>query len=353
MDFQPDYRHMLCVLSNHRPDRLPIYEHVISPVIMEKILGISFAELQNGDDEDLKEFFSQYCRFYKQTGYDTVSFSIDFTSILPGHGAIRGGKPGPIQTRQDFEKYPWDQLPAIFWQSAERKFEMLGKCLPEGMKAIGGIGNGVFEISEDLAGLEYLSYMLVDNPPLVADLYRKIGDLMLQMWEAFLCRFGRYYAVCRFGDDLGFKTGTLVSPSTIKEYIIPQYRRIIPSIHSTGKPFLWHSCGNIFEVMDAVIETGIDAKHSNEDAIAPFDRWISLYGERIALLGGIDINLLCQGSPSEIAARTFEDGLRFRSQAKGYALGSGNSIPDYVPVEGYLAMLEGARKIREYEQTTS
>lgn len=353
MTFQPDYRHMLSVLSNRKPARLPIYEHVISPLIMEKVLGISFADLQNGDDKDLKEFFTQYCRFYKEAGYDTVSFAVDFTSILPGHGAIRASKPGPIQTRQDFEKYPWDRLSALFWQSTERKFEMLGKCLPESMKAIGGIGNGIFEISEDLVGLEYLSYMLVDDPLLVADLYRKIADVMLQMWEDFLRRFGQYYAICRFGDDLGFKTGTLVAPATLKKYVIPQYHRIIPFIHNAGKPFLWHSCGNIFEVMDAMIETGIDAKHSNEDAIAPFDKWIDLYSDRIALLGGIDVNLLCQGSPDEITARTFEDGLRFRKRAKGFALGSGNSIPDYVPVDGYLAMLAGARKIREHERAAS
>jgi uroporphyrinogen decarboxylase len=35
--------------------------------------------------------------------------------------------------------------------------------------------------------------------------------------------------------------------------------------------------------------------------------------------------------------------------AKGYALGSGNSIPDYVPVDGYLAMIEAARRVRKDE----
>jgi uroporphyrinogen decarboxylase len=141
----------------------------------------------------------------------------------------------------------------------------------------------------------------------------------------------------------------LVAPRTIREHIIPQYKRVVDLVHNSGRPFLWHSCGNIFCIMDDIIDISIDAKHSNEDVIAPYDEWISLYGDRIGLLGGIDVDLLCQKTPEEILDRVVELGHRFRSQAWGYALGSGNSIPDYVPVEGYLAMIKAAQQIRRNE----
>ena len=102
--------------------------------------------------------------------------------------------------------------------------------------------------------------------------------------------------------------------------------------------------------MDDVIALGINAKHSNEDVIAPYDQWISLYGDRIGLLGGIDVDTLCQKSPAEIREEVVDKGQRFRALANGYALGSGNSIPDYVPVEGYLAMVEAAQQIRASEE---
>ena len=101
--------------------------------------------------------------------------------------------------------------------------------------------------------------------------------------------------------------------------------------------------------MDEVIELRIDAKHSNEDVIAPFDEWIALYGDRIGLLGGIDMDRLCREKPDEITRIVVEHGRRFRSLTKGYALGSGNSIPDFMPVEGYLAMIEGVKKLRNEE----
>jgi len=350
MPFQPDFRHMLDVLNNKRPARLPLYEHKISPaVIMEQILGVQFVELEQGNDDDLKEFFTQYCRFYQEMTYDTVSFEVTISRSLPDHGAIYGSRPGPIQNRADFEKYPWSEITHRYWQAAARKFEMLEECLPTGMKAVGGPGNGVFELSEDLVGFQYLAYMMVDDPELFADLYRRIGDLMLEIWTEFLERYGDQFAICRFGDDLGFKTSTLVAPGIIRDHIIPQYRRVINLIRQAGRPFLWHSCGKIFSVMDDMIELGINAKHSNEDTIAPFDEWIERYGHRIGLLGGIDVDILCQRTPDEIFADVVEKGQRFRRRAKGYALGSGNSIPDYVPVEGYLAMIRAARQIRKNE----
>ncbi len=347
MVFEPDYTFIAQVMANKKPARLPIYEHIISDRIMERILDVKFAGLYDGSVSDLEEYFEHYCEFFRRMTYDTVSFEAGIAEILPGHGAIYGGKAGPIQNRDDFEKYPWDELPQLFWSKYERDFVALAHSLPPGMKAVGGIGYGVFEVSEDLVGYERLSYMQVDDPELFARLYRKIGDLMSCLWAEFIRRHADSFVVCRMGDDLGYKTGLLVAPETIREHIIPQYHRIIKIVHDAGKPFLWHSCGKIFEVMDDFIAAGINAKHSNEDVIAPFGQWIESYSGRIALLGGIDMDLLCQSAPDDVRRIVVERGRRFRGQANGYALGSGNSIPDYVPLEGYLALIDGARELRE------
>ena len=347
--FQNDYRCILDVLANRRPTRLPIYEHVIDPTIMEKVLDERFAGLLDGDDADLAEYFRHFCRFFQEMTYDTVSFEVGLVPALPGHGAIFGGRAGPIQNRADFERYPWEQIPEMYWRNADRLFQALIANLPPGMKALGGVGFGVFEVSEDLVGFEHLAYLLIDDPDLFADLYERIGDLMVKVWARLLERYGDAFAVCRMGDDLGFRSSTLVSPTLIRQHVFPQYRRILGLIQAVRKPFLWHSCGKIFAVMEDAIALGINAKHSNEDAIAPFEDWITRYGDRIGLLGGIDVDLLCQKSPDEIRGVVYEKGRRYRALAKGFALGSGNSIPHYVPVEGYLAMIEAAKKIREDE----
>jgi uroporphyrinogen decarboxylase len=65
LNFEPDYHYMLDVLHNRRPARLPMYEHIISPEIMEKILGVRFSGLVEGNALDVKAFFSHYFLFFR------------------------------------------------------------------------------------------------------------------------------------------------------------------------------------------------------------------------------------------------------------------------------------------------
>lgn len=61
-------------------------------------------------------------------------------------------------------------------------------------------------------------------------------------------------------------------------------------------------------------------------------------GGRIAILGGIDLNFLCLSPPEKIRERCVNM-LRRASGKNAYALGSGNSIQDFVPYDNYLAMI--------------
>lgn len=349
--FVPDYRLFVQAALNQKTSRLVLYEHIISPAVMEQVLGRQFASLQGSHNAvDLKEFFDHYCHFFRQMTYDTVSYEYCITPLLPAQGqALMGKVAGPIQNWADFERVEWQGIVERYISVSRPRFEALAASLPAGMKAVGGVGNGVFEILEDLVGLEPLAYMMVDEPGLVGKIVEQIGELMYQIWRWFLSCFGDAYCVCRFGDDLGYKGGLLTTPGFVRHFILPQYQRIIDLVHRYGKPFLWHSCGCIFDVMEDMIGLGINAKHSNEDNIAPFEQWIERYGDRIAVFGGIDLNDLCLLKPAEIRQKVYERGLQFRKLAKGFALGSGNSIPDYVPVDHYLAMIEGAQKIRQSE----
>ena len=84
-----------------------------------------------------------------------------------------------------------------------------------------------------------------------------------------------------------------------------------------------------------------DAKHSYEDNILPIEEAYERWGSRIAILGGIDVDFICRSTPEEVYNRAC--GILERVGGRGhYALGSGNSIPYYVPVENYFAMISAA-----------
>ena len=325
-----------------------MYEHHIDLPFISKALGKEII-LEGNKPEDYEKYYSLICNFWKDMTYDAISYEAPVCDILPDHGAIFGGRLGPIQNREDFEKYPFDEFPDLFWKTYEPHFEALKKVLPSGMKLIGGIGFGVFETSEDLVGFESLCTMQYLDPELYTDLYHKIGDLYLELWSELIRRFSDLYVFFRMGDDLGFKTSTLMAPETYRKYLFPEHKRIIDLIKHSGKKFLLHCCGNIFNIMEDLIALGIDAKHSNEDEIAPFSKWLKLYGDRIGFFGGIDVNILCQKEPDDIFREVVERGIEYRAMTKGYGIGSGNSIAYYVPVDGFMAMIEGVREIRRRE----
>lgn len=345
-EFTPDYQNIIDAARNIQPKRMPLYEHIISDRVMEKILNKGFSEQIRGSENDRKDYFRNYNGFFKAMGYDTVSFERCIGSVMPGSGALGRHMPGVIKDMDDFQKYPWEEIPRYYTEKYHEDFKIMGDELPNGMKAVGGPGNGVFELVQDIVGYENLCIISFEDPELYEGLFRKVGDIMLIIWKDFLEKYGKYYAVCRFGDDLGFKSSTLIKPNEIRQHIIPQYKRIVDLIHSYNKPFLWHSCGNIFDVMEDVIQiVRIDAKHSNEDQIAPFSVWVDKYGDRIGNFGGVDTDHLCRKSEQEIR-EIVNDVATYSIGKGGFALGSGNSIPDYVPVEGYLAMVEKVREIR-------
>ena len=344
--FAPDYHNLIQAAKNIKPDRIPLYDHKVNDPFISKYLDRNLTSLwESGKLDDLRTYFKHVCNFFKENGYDTVSFEFCVGHVMPGNGSLGGHKPGEIQNRADFDNYPWEKIETLYFDKTSVYFEILRETLPEGMKAIGGPGHGIFECVQDVVGYESLCLISFDDPQLYRLLFETVGKVNSGIWKRFLDNFADIYAVCRFGDDLGYKSSTLLNAKDIKTLIVPQYKKIIDIVHSYDKPFLLHSCGCIFDVMDDIIAAGIDAKHSNEDIIAPFSTWTKKYGDQIGNFGGIDMDVLCRNSEDEICAYTL-DILEKTSNCGGVAYGSGNSIPHYVPIDGYLTMNKTIRQFR-------
>jgi uroporphyrinogen decarboxylase len=147
----------------------------------------------------------------------------------------------------------------------------------------------------------------------------------------------------RQGDDLGFKSATFLPPDALREHVFPIYTKMVAEAHGKGKPFILHSCGNLEAVYEDIIACGVDAKHSFEDTILPVGEFKRIYGNRITPLGGLDVDVICRSD--EPALRRYTRERVEQCFADGYwALGSGNSLTDYMPVENYLIVLDEGRK---------
>ena len=106
-----------------------------------------------------------------------------------------------------------------------------------------------------------------------------------------------------------------------------------------------HSCGHFESILNDMADIGIDARHSYEDTIMPVEEAYERYRDRFAILGGLDVDFVCRSSPEDVYGRA-RAMLERTADRGGYALGTGNSVPDYLPDENYFAMIRAALELR-------
>jgi len=349
---KPDFNILRDAFLNKPTSRIPLYEHIIDVEIMEEVMGKKFYGDTLSAQDNMVYFHKNSIDFWHQMGYDSYSFEV-VPAFAERHEIVaddtagtdrqtRGWvdeNSGPIQEWADLENEK-------YWPSGEAsgdfaQFETIEKLLPEGMKLVGGFSGGPFEHATFLMGLEPFSLRIYEEP----DFAQKLTDLIGERISYGAERISKMdcLGIYRFGDDLGYKTSTMISPNNLRSYVFPWYKKIVDIVHKNDKPFLLHSCGNLADVMEDIITCGVDTKHSFEDTIITVEEARERWGDRITFIGGIDVDFLCRASVDEIKERTKRT-MDNCSKKGGYVIGSGNSIANYVPVKSYLAMVTAAHE---------
>jgi uroporphyrinogen decarboxylase len=337
----PNFDDVLAVLQCKQPNRPTLFEFFLNETIFRRVLP------REPDPAPTPEAaVRRVMAAYHRLGYDYTALLIPGFSFAEGQifrtqgRTISLNEGGVIHDRASFDAFPWPDPAAAEYSILER----LAGSLPAGMKLIPYTPNGLLENATDLVGYEDLCVLIKDDPQLAGDLFDRIGALLAAYYE----RAARSDSVgaCLVNDDWGFKTQTMFSPGDMRRFVFPWTKRFVEIIHAAGKPAILHSCGKFDQIVEDIIhDMRFDGRHSYEDTILPVEQAYDRLGGRIAILGGIDVDFICRSTPEEVYARS--RAMLERSAAQGgYALGSGNSIPDYVPHAGYFAMIRAALDLR-------
>lgn len=340
------------LLGKEKASRPLMVEYLVDAVLREPIvtelLGRTWVDTPDGDQATA--FYDNFVDFWYRMGYDFVRYEAALP--LPSHrleapdtaAAATGTRHwsdqhhGAIASWQDFEAYPWPSVEAYDFSA----FEYLNSHLPDGLGLIVSHAGGMYEHLSSIFSYEGLCFALFDQPDLVQAVSQRLGELMEQFYRQ-LVDLDRVIAIFP-GDDMGFRSGTLIAPDDLRRYTLPWHARFAALAHEHGLPYFIHSCGNLEAIMPDLIETvRLDGKHSYEDAIVPVAEFQALYGDRIAVLGGIDMDVLGRATPDEVRAKV--RGTVDTCSPRGrFAVGSGSSVASYIPVENYLAMLDEAQR---------
>lgn len=335
----PDFNQLKKVLSKQEPDRPTLFEFFLNSRLHQKLSGklirinIDWVELQ------VIRLIA-----FQRAGYDFLTVEVPGFDFIRGEisqkASISQNQGSVIHSQKDFDQYIWPKINDVRWDLLEK----LSTYLPRNMKLILHSSEGVLECAISLVGYENLCMLIMDDPVLASDIFSEIGS-RLYLYYKQASRFDFVGALIS-NDDWGFKTQTLFSPKAMRKFVFPWHKKIVETIHAASKFAILHSCGYYADVIEDVIDVmKYDARHSYEDNIQPIESAYEEFHNRIALLGGMDLDFVCRAEPKEVYERS--KGMLNRSLGRGaYALGTGNSVPDYVPDDHYFAMIKAALHMR-------
>lgn len=338
-------------------DRAPLFELSVHNTIKARFLG---RPVRTWADE---------VEFWQAAGYDFVPVRAGVRSLVRGvHPAItewlRQRKPealqqhargwasetvGIIATRDEFEQFPWPAPETLSgyqdYPSLEAQLAAIAECLPPTMKVIPQLGY-IFMGAWQLMGLENFSLQLADDPEFVKAVIDKLGNLQMAVLEILLQH--ECVGAIWMPDDLCYNTGPLVSPKVYRRLVYPWYQAIVQRCHQANLPVGFHSDGDLARVLADLVECSFDCIHPLEPPMNDIITVKRQWGHRISVAGNIDLKAtLCGGTPADVEAEVRQKAAAL-APGGGWLIGSSNSIPDFVPFENYLALLECSLKYGRY-----
>jgi len=214
-----------------------------------------------------------------------------------------------------------------------------------GRRAVMLVGRAVFAASWYLCGMERLleSYLL--EPVFAASIGRMVIEYNKELHRLAIAEGVDLIVL---GDDYAHKTGTIMSPALFREFILPGLTEVVGNIKAGGTYCVKHTDGNIWAILEDIVDTGVDGIGPLEPAAGmDLGKVKGVVGDRVCVVGNVDVDLLCRGSAEEVhrATRALITSV---SPGGGHILSSGNSITSAVRPENFRTMVETAHDYGRY-----
>lgn len=190
-------------------------------------------------------------------------------------------------------------------------------------------------------GLENFSVALYEHRPFLEAVLDRYCDWTIAVAKQ-VCQMGFDAFVTT--DDMAFKSAPFFSPRVFRELVLPRFQRLAEVVTI---PWIVHSDGNLMPFMEDLLSLGITGLHPIEKGAMDIRAVKKRYGNRVCLLGNVDLNLLGLGTVQEVE-REVRDLIRDLAPGGGYIVTSGNSLAGYCLPENVIAMAEAVQRYGRY-----
>ena len=153
---------------------------------------------------------------------------------------------------------------------------------------------GVYGFCRNRMGDENLAYAFYDQPELVHDMMDSYTDMAIEIWDKMVAEADFDLIEC--WEDMAFRSGSLVSPKTFREFMTPNYRKLADFAKQHDiQVILIDSDGYIEDLTEVMLEAGVTALYpyevqSGNDVARVLDRFPT-----VGCIGGLDKQVMAQG----------------------------------------------------------
>jgi uroporphyrinogen decarboxylase len=198
----------------------------------------------------------------------------------------------------------------------------------------------LFERAWTLRGMDNLLMDMVERPEWVETLLARITEHNLgQIRRAVALGVDAVY----FTDDYGMQSGLMISRDHWRHFFKPGLARLFAAVREAGKYTILHSCGNVAELFDDLVEIGLHCFNPFQPEVMDIVALKKAYHGRLAFYGGLSLQkTLPLGSPDDVRRET--EARIALGREGGYIIAPSNVVPRDVPPENLAAMMETLRR---------
>jgi len=336
------------------PDRVPVYDFLFSRRLMKDLLGYTTeiydgaAQVKLAEKLGLDGIFipiNGYCGFEDEVHEEGSHYKDEW-----GVTYVKSGWPVmvqldvPVKSREDWKNYT---LPD---PAAPHRTSMIRDAVKannhELAIIVGFLGpfTMMYWYFMDLATLSLTVY---DDPELIIQMCDAYTEWVLASAKVAFDVGG--IDVFMIADDWGGTTSLLMSPKHLRRFFIKPFGDIVQGLHEFNIPVAMHNDGNIWDVLDDLVGTGINGFHPVEKAAGmDLSKVKKRYRGKLCPIGNINNKTtMVTGSPEDVKQEALEC-LKIAAPGGGYILATDHSLHDDIPLENIYAYIEAAKKYGRY-----
>lgn len=344
----------LTALTGGIPDRVPIFEHLFSLKLQKEILGYNTILYDGKAQAELAAKMgidsiwtpiNGFCGIEETPHQANEIYKDEWGVTYQKNGwPIMAQIDVPIKSKEEWEKY---KLPVVDTPYRTKIFRETKAANHEDLAIILGVLGPFTMLSWYLMDFTTFSIMMYTEPEVI----HQMNEAVLQ-WNldaiSLAVKEGGVDCV-QISDDWGSTNGLLISPNDFRTFFVPYFKRLVQGIKEYGIPVIMHNDGRIWDILDDLVECGINGLNPVERA-AGMDLKIvkERYKGKITPIGNVN-NKSTMASPNveNVRAEVMEC-LRDAAPGGGYIISTDHSIHDLIPVENFKCLIDTVKEHGKY-----